>query len=49
MGFILGNAVKYIWRADLKEDAVKDLLKAQWYIARELAKRDPGQSQEVAA
>lgn len=39
MGFNLGNAMKYIWRADLKGDAVEDLRKACWYIAREIAKR----------
>lgn len=37
MGFCLGNAVKYIWRAGLKsEDPIKDLEKAAWYIAREV-------------
>ena len=25
MGFCLGNAIKYIWRADLKNDAIEDL------------------------
>ena len=40
MGFNLGNAVKYIWRADLKADAIEDLKKAKWYIERELQKRD---------
>jgi hypothetical protein len=39
MGFNLGNAVKYIWRADLKADAIEDLKKARWYIDRELQKR----------
>ena len=39
MGFNLGNAVKYIWRSDLKHDAIEDLKKAKWYIERELAKR----------
>jgi len=39
MGFCLGNAVKYIWRADLKNDAIEDLRKAVWYIEREIAKR----------
>ena len=41
MGFCLGNAVKYLWRADLKGDAVTDLRKAIWYIEREIAKREP--------
>lgn len=36
MGFNLGNAVKYIWRADLKKNRREDLQKAQWYINREL-------------
>ena len=40
MGFNLGNALKYIWRCDLKKDAVEDLKKARWYIDRELAKRE---------
>lgn len=39
MGFNLGNAVKYIWRADLKDDAIEDLKKAAWYINREIEKR----------
>lgn len=39
MGFCLGNAIKYIWRADLKNDAIEDLEKAKWYIERELQKR----------
>lgn len=39
MGFCLGNAVKYIWRADLKHDAIEDLEKAKWYLEREIALR----------
>lgn len=39
MCFNLGNAVKYCWRADLKDDAVNDLNKAIWYIQRELDRR----------
>ena len=39
MNFNCGNAVKYIWRADLKEDAIKDLKKAKWYIEREIMRR----------
>jgi hypothetical protein len=41
MGFNLGNAVKYIWRADLKADALEDLRKAAWYLAREIQRRSP--------
>lgn len=40
MGFCLGNAVKYIWRADLKADALEDLRKARWYVDREIARRE---------
>jgi len=39
MGFNLGNAIKYIWRCDLKQDAIEDLKKAKWYIEREIDKR----------
>jgi hypothetical protein len=40
MGFNLGNAIKYVWRADLKADAIEDLRKAAWYINREIQKRE---------
>jgi len=40
MGFNLGNAIKYIWRCDLKLDAIEDLKKAKWYIDREITKRE---------
>lgn len=39
MGFNLGNALKYIWRCDLKNDAIEDLNKAKWYIDREIERR----------
>ena len=39
MSFCLGNAMKYIWRADLKADAIEDLQKAVWYINREIERR----------
>jgi hypothetical protein len=39
MGFNLGNAIKYIWRADLKNDAIEDLEKAVWYLRDEITKR----------
>jgi hypothetical protein len=39
MGFNLGNAMKYIWRADEKNNAVEDLRKAVWYVQREISKR----------
>lgn len=36
MNFCLGNAIKYIWRAGLKSDAIEDLRKAIWYLEREV-------------
>lgn len=42
MGFCLGNAVKYIWRCDLKRDAIEDLRKSIWYIQREIERRTNG-------
>ena len=38
LGFSLGNAVKYISRAGLKDPATKveDLKKAMWYIQHEI-------------
>lgn len=39
MGFNLGNAVKYIWRADEKGNAIEDLQKAAWYVQREIERR----------
>lgn len=39
MGFNLGNAIKYIWRADEKGNAIQDLEKAKWYIEREIQRR----------
>lgn len=38
MGFNLGNAFKYIWRADLK-NGIEDLEKAVWYLQDEIKKR----------
>jgi len=39
MGSNLGNAIKYIWRADLKNDAIEDLKKAVFYINDEIERR----------
>jgi hypothetical protein len=44
MGFNLGNAVKYIWRADEKGASLEDLRKAQWYLNREIERREKMQS-----
>ena len=39
MNFCLGNAIKYIWRADLKGNGVEDLEKAVFYLRREIERR----------
>jgi hypothetical protein len=49
MNFCLGNAVKYIWRAGEKGDAVKDLRKARWYLDREIARLSDGMGQDRRA
>lgn len=36
LSFNIGNALKYVWRARLKGNAVEDLRKAKWYLEREL-------------
>ena len=36
LGYNLGNAVKYMTRADHKGNKLEDLRKAQWYLAREI-------------
>lgn len=39
MNFCLGNALKYIWRAELKGHDVEDLKKAVFYLDREIKRR----------
>ena len=36
MALNIGNAVKYLWRAGLKNDLLEDLAKARWYVDREI-------------
>lgn len=36
MSFVMGNAAKYLLRCGRKGDPVEDLLKARWYIDREI-------------
>lgn len=46
MNFCIGNAVKYLWRAGLKGDALEDLKKARWYIDREIRRIESAAAQE---
>lgn len=39
MGFNVGNAIKYLWRCDLKNAPIEDLRKAVWYIQDEIKQR----------
>lgn len=40
LNFCIGNAIKYLWRADDKGDALENLRKARWYVDREIARRE---------
>lgn len=46
LGFCLGNSVKYIARAGKKGDRLEDLLKAQWYLSREIMSLRNGKSKQ---
>ena len=37
MSFNIGNAIKYLWRADHK-NGLEDLKKAAWYVQREISR-----------
>lgn len=39
MSFNVGNAMKYLWRADEKGNTLQDLQKAAWYVQREIERR----------
>lgn len=43
MTFCIGNAIKYLWRAGLKDGqpSLQDLQKARWYIDREILRLLP--------
>ena len=36
--FNIGNAMKYLWRCELKDSLIEDLKKARWYIDREISR-----------
>lgn len=39
LSFNIGNAMKYLWRCELKGNTLEDLKKAAWYIQDEINKR----------
>ena len=40
LNFHLGNVIKYVLRADKKNNRVEDLKKAAWYLKRELEREE---------
>jgi hypothetical protein len=36
----IGVVIKHLWRAGLKGEAMEDLKKAQWYLNREIERRE---------
>lgn len=42
MNFNIGNVIKYLWRAGLKDTAptIQDLKKAAWYLDDEIKRRE---------
>ena len=40
LNFNMGNAIKYVFRADYKGKPMEDLKKARWYIDREITRRE---------
>lgn len=48
MNFNLGNAIKYIWRAGLKDPAatIQDLSKAVFYLNDEIARLEGARSEQ---
>ena len=49
--FNVGNAIKYLWRAGLKDgtDAASDLRKAAWYVRREIERVAEGGTSPTAS
>lgn len=47
--FCLGNVIKYIWRAGLKDGnaTLQDLEKARWYLDREISRRKEQENEPV--
>lgn len=53
MNFCIGNAIKYLWRAGLKQEegleqqikTIQDLSKAIWYIEREIERITNGNAE----
>jgi len=46
MSFNIGNAVKYLWRCESKDNEKEDLEKAIWYINREIQRIEKNKKKE---
>ena len=44
MNFNVGNAMKYLFRAGLKDATLDDLKKARWYVTREIGRLEKSRS-----
>jgi hypothetical protein len=42
--FNIGNVIKYLWRAGLKDASIKDLKKARYYLDDEIKMREQSES-----
>lgn len=48
MNFCRGNAIKYVWRAGEKGNEIEDLMKARWYIDREISRLTAMRAEEAS-
>ena len=48
LGFTVGNAFKYVWRAGKKGDIVEDLAKARWYLEAAAEQGRPSRGYDAA-
>ncbi len=39
-GYLKGNAIKYLWRYENKQNPVEDLKKAKWYLNRLIEEKE---------
>lgn len=47
-GFLRGNVMKYLWRAN-KKNGIEDYKKAQWYLCRLIAEMSTGTERKSEA
>ena len=47
LNFNIGNAMKYLWRHEHKNNAIEDLKKAVWYILDEISQLEKDKNEPV--